>query len=719
LADDSRAGQHGAVERPTQSALPPPSRWLFAWLLAALALLAASLVELLFRFIATPLIAVGSDLLAALSAALPAAAAAPALSLLLLFVAAHPLRLERAGAASLAFLAAVDAVVRVLLAEAWLGAAEEARMEAALLPGLVYAGLLPSLATLFARVVLAGLVRLRMDSNAVRGATAAAAVTALAGIGLDLFRGEDRKVTGEPSAEAALRPDLLLVTIDTWRADHLSAHPRAVAPHLTPNIDALAQRGWLFTEARAHVPLTVPSHTSMLSGRAPWEHGVVTNGAPLPDGIPWLPETLRAHGYRTAAVVSGAVIQGSRGFARGFDFFHDDLREPPLVPDLVAARLLREIRGVAQPRVFRSESARAVARAGAFLDQSGTEQPIFLWVHLYDVHTPHTADESLVAPHEAAALEGLPEPCAYKDHPAPNAGPGPMPMPPPGGRRAAGSHGKAQAAVAQRRELEAERRCSQVDALRKRVAGYRAEVQIADAAVGELVAALERRGNLDRTAIIVTADHGESLTEHGSRMAHQFSAYEPVLRVPLLVVPQGGAARPLRSDALVQHRDLAASVLDLLGIPPDPSFDGMPWRRAVDEQQSPSLVASMVHIPFLLRPGRPPPRPDEGPDAPIRIAVRDGARSLIRSAGLPDELYDLRADPSQVHELLRESSIHLPSTAPDPTAAPAPPGVPPELAAAADAVRAQLGRVRRGRPDPAAEDRDPQLDALRALGYVE
>ncbi len=619
------------------------------------------------------LIALPSDYLDATARLLPAQAfwAAAGIAVVAL-VRWRSERVRSLGVAAIAIVAALDAAARQLLGEAWLGAVTEERLDVTVGPAVLYFGVVPSVITAVALLV-ANFVAPRVRRPP--AAVAAAALIALAAVPL-----LHAQTPPEP------RPNLLLVTIDTWRYDHLSAHPDAVDATLTPVLDALAERGHLFTEARAHVPLTVPSHATMLTGRAPWEHGILTNGGSIDAELPWLPEELRAAGYATGAVVSGAVIRGPRGFARGFDAFHDDLREPPAVDDLVGVRLARMLRGEDEPKVFRAEASRAVERAHAWLDRVPAGRPWFLWVHLYDVHLPHSVDDAAAAPFAAVALDGLTPPCDYADHPVPLTGPGGLGMP-----------GAAGPDINPRvRERERERRCANVERLAERVAAYRAEVRVADAAVGDLLAAIDGRAETARTAVIVTADHGESLTEHGMRLAHQYSAYEPVLRVPLIVVPPGPPpAAGSRSAVLVQHRDLRATAQELLGL--RPADDAAPWFGS----RSLSHVTSVTHVPFIagarLR-ARGEVDPD-APRAPVRVAVRDGRVSLVHTPAVGDEVYDLTADSAQVTDLASTSG------------APAPP----ELRAAAEAV---VRAVSRRKPEELEPD-DPDLEALRALGYVE
>jgi len=148
-----------------------------------------------------------------------------------------------------------------------------------------------------------------------------------------------------------------LITVDTWRADHFDAKH-------TPNLWALAGEGERFTQAHSPMGLTSPAHASMLSGLAPWEHGLEANnhhGYRLAEGIPWLPSALE--GWRKGAFVSAWPAGPSGGLDRGFDVFLG-------------------------PSAGERSSAEAIGEAIAFLDAGGGART-FLWVHLYEPHGPY------------------------------------------------------------------------------------------------------------------------------------------------------------------------------------------------------------------------------------------------------------------------------------------------------------------------------------------
>jgi arylsulfatase A-like enzyme/predicted Zn-dependent protease len=183
----------------------------------------------------------------------------------------------------------------------------------------------------------------------------------------------------ERAVRGAKRPlSVLLVTLDTTRADRIGCYGRERAA--TPNLDALAARGVLFRQAYSHVPLTCPSHSSLLTGRLPTHHGVRDNGGyVLAPEIPTVAERFQAAGHRTGAFVSAFVLDRRFGLARGFATYHD--RVPP-------GRAADQ--GDPSHRAVRAEET--VGRALEWLSAEPA-RPFFLWVHLFDPHHPYEPPE--------------------------------------------------------------------------------------------------------------------------------------------------------------------------------------------------------------------------------------------------------------------------------------------------------------------------------------
>ncbi len=185
-------------------------------------------------------------------------------------------------------------------------------------------------------------------------------------------QGESRE-KAKPSGRPA-RPNLLLITLDTTRADHLGCYGRADAA--TPNLDALARSGARFEQALSPAPLTLVSHATMLTGLAPRRHGVRDNVVfRLDASHPTLASILGERGYATAAVVAAAVLDRSTGLARGFDSYDDRVRI-----------------GERSEFNFEERAASQVTDAARTLLQD-LKPPFFLWVHYYDPHAPYVPPE--------------------------------------------------------------------------------------------------------------------------------------------------------------------------------------------------------------------------------------------------------------------------------------------------------------------------------------
>ena len=176
------------------------------------------------------------------------------------------------------------------------------------------------------------------------------------------------------------RLNILLVTVDTLRADHLGSYGYAAAQ--TPALDRLAARGLRFAQAATVAPLTLPAHSSLMTGTFPAYHGVRDNGGfYLGDDQVTLAGTLRAAGYRTGGFVSAFVLDRRWGIGQGFDRYYDDF-------DLAKYRLDVGLDAVQRP------GSEVVSKAIEWLDQDAT-RPFLAWVHLYEPHAPYDPPESI------------------------------------------------------------------------------------------------------------------------------------------------------------------------------------------------------------------------------------------------------------------------------------------------------------------------------------
>ncbi|MEO5898053.1 MAG: sulfatase-like hydrolase/transferase [Vicinamibacterales bacterium] len=204
----------------------------------------------------------------------------------------------------------------------------------------------------------------------------------LTGTALVLLVRQRPPVAGGKSIAA--RPNVLLITLDTVRADRVS-------PALTPNLERLAARGTRFTNLRATAPLTLPSHTSLMTGTIPPVHGVHENGVIFNRKLPTLARSFRDNGYATAAFVGAYVLNRRFGLDEGFELYDDAVR--------------RDVRRVEQLEAERPGSE-VVDAALKWMNDAGVSKRRFVWVHLYDAHAPYLPPKEFLAKAGGRAYDG-------------------------------------------------------------------------------------------------------------------------------------------------------------------------------------------------------------------------------------------------------------------------------------------------------------------------
>ena len=268
------------------------------------------------------------------------------------------------------------------------------------------------------------------------------------------------------------RPDIVLVTIDTLRSDHCSAYGYPL--DTPPNLSAIAGAGALFETAYAPMPVTAPSHATILTSLYPLSHGVIRNGMILAERHTTLAEILARHGYRTDAVVSSCVLNRKFGLDQGFRTYSDHF--PPEGATISG----RPFRGYG-PRPDGGFDRRADATTDVAVERikarTSDPEPYFLFVHYMDPHRPYVPPESFQAEFAPRALD-------------PN-------------------------------DLERE------------IGLYDGEIVFTDRELGRLVEAIDESGQPEGTLLVVTGDHGEGLMRHG-KMGHGFDLHEESVRVPLV-----------------------------------------------------------------------------------------------------------------------------------------------------------------------------------------
>ena len=354
---------------------------------------------------------------------------------------------------------------------------------------------------------------------------------------------------GPPAGDAGLgeapRPNLLLVTIDTLRADRLECYggPEGVGRAIC----ALAEPGVRYAWAFATAPFTAPSVASLLTSRYPSRHRVVqAAGSAVRPNDPSVAQVLRSSGYATAAVVSNPVLDRRRGFRQGFDFYDAEMTRPE------------------RNRPAREREAVATTDAALAWLADPPSSPWFLWVHYQDPHGPYDPPGA-APPRDPQGAQPLP---VLENH-------------------------SGQGGIPAYQVLEG------VLAAETYASRYLDEIRHVDAAIGRLLDGIEARGA--RPHVLLTSDHGEAFGEDGFFFAHGHSVGLDQIRVPLL----WRSAEP-GSDHVVSAPvsliDLAPTLLELAGVDPPEGFEGRPLpRRDADASEGRALFAEQRHRLAIVR----------------------------------------------------------------------------------------------------------------------
>jgi arylsulfatase A-like enzyme len=416
----------------------------------------------------------------------------------------------------------------------------------------------------------------------------------------------------ELEGQGEIRPRrlVLLISIDTLRPDHLQAF--GAARETSPNLQRLARDGVVFETVVAPSPWTIPSHASLFTSTFPLVHGADANHA-FSDELASLTRVFRKAGWSTAAFVDSPFLGKRFGFDRGFEHFERPL--PPAGDPLYGGKVV-------------------VGRLISWLEKA-PEGPAYVFWHLMDVHGPYGAS----APY--------------------------------GGRfRGRIESAEANAGMERIRRVAID---SYLDLNRFRsvedvIAGYDEGIAAADGAIGSLLDRLRSAGIYDQATIVVTADHGESLFQHGLFLSHGVFLTDDEIRVPLILKLPGGRLGGTRESSMLRLVDVAPSLLKIEGLPIPESFQG----SSIDE--SLGLAASGKHFPrvafgnsdftgsiyvrtpewkYISKATR-----DRGEIEKEFGALDDTDRARLRER-LEEQLYDLRSDPAELRSLVGENPPEL------------------------------------------------------------
>jgi arylsulfatase A-like enzyme len=401
--------------------------------------------------------------------------------------------------------------------------------------------------------------------------------------------------------------NVLLIVIDTLRADHVSAY--GYARKTTPNLDRIASEGVLFENAYSPASWTLPSHASIFTGRTPGEHGA--GGRPLGDQYPTLAGYLAEKGYQTAGFSANLYFVNARsGLTRGFDCFATYFNN---IANITARtyygkQLLRLLPSFGYYDIPGRKRARVVDQeVMEWIDHRATSRPFFAFINYFSPHDPYLPPD--------------PYDDLYTDHP---------------------TDGSRVNSELYPRDFVGGKKLTR-EQIQNEIDGYDGSISYVDAEIESLIRRLSARGLLDHTALVIASDHGEAFGEHGL-FGHGQNVYRHLVHVPLILRLPASIPAGRRVQAPVSLLDLPATILDILDLANQGIFPGRSlvpcWSG--DEAargESPALVESLPGI--VPEPGLPLGRRGG------MISFLNADTQIIYNEEGTLELYKFRQDPEE------------------------------------------------------------------------
>ena len=424
--------------------------------------------------------------------------------------------------------------------------------------------------------------------------------------------------------DRAPRRNVLVFLFDAAAAGHLT--PYGYVRDTTPNLQRLAGRGHVFRSHFSVAPYTLSSTASLLTARYPPSHGVIRVGDRLADAHRTLPEVLREAGLRTGGFVRNPFLDPEYGFSQGFDVYvnYQDYVSP----------------GQGE---YGNDYGPMLKDLRTFLGEE-PQRPFFLFVHVLLPHNPYAP------PQRFRDLFADP---AYR-----------------------GSFG---ASTVELLELDAGKLALGTADRERLVDLYDANVRYGDEILGEVLGILDASGRARDTHVIVTADHGEALGEHG-RYLHNTTVYDEMIHVPLVLAPARSLASPPELSAVGDSVDILPTVLDLLAMPPLPGAQGRSVLQPSAAERKPFVLSYSMEL--------------------ASTALRSSRFKYIRNRGGEPEYYSLVPDPGERRNVLREDPARY------------------DQAARLLAHEERLAAMGAVAPAPRREPGSEEVERLRSLGYL-
>lgn len=411
----------------------------------------------------------------------------------------------------------------------------------------------------------------------------------------------DTRPSGPQPTRGDHLPNIILLTVDTLRADHIARY--GYERNTMPSVERFADTAVVFDNAVVPRGLTRPSYASMLTGLYPYRHGVRTNNYKLHDNLVSVAEVLKSAGYHTAAFVSNfAMLEELSGLAQGFDVYDDRTDE------LMSGRLT----GKYDYQRTAGNTAKAIMEWLA----SDPPEPFFLFVNFMDPHGPYAPPERFRKLYNTDEFRKV-----DKDR------------------------------------MPDYQHIRGLDNYYEYVDRYDGEIRYVDEAIGVLIDEFKEQGVWEDAFAVFTADHGECLGEHDIYFAHCLHVLEATVRVPMMIrLPKSSkhadSVKPFRTDALVSPMDLPPTLLAYLQLESDVDFDGinlMPvFSGGLDDR---NILLECLAI-----------RLGSGVRSDL-YAVRSSTHKLVRSTergsceAQTQVVYDLTSDPLEANGFVFEPHL--------------------------------------------------------------
>ncbi len=410
------------------------------------------------------------------------------------------------------------------------------------------------------------------------------------------------------------RPNVIIISIDTLRKDHLSCYGYEGCK--TPNIDEFAEKSVVFENCIAPSPHTVPSMASLLTGVYPTVHGCrFLPKTPINEDLKTLSQILKLYGYHTEFYTSNLILSITYGFSRGFDYyeyfsFTGDLRYllPQTVHELVEDVLI--FIGFEDQEEYADTTGWLRDKVAGRLEELGRYAPFFLWFHFLNPHGPYFPPRNFIPADgdEQMRIDSIKYELKGDGYPKSEKG----------------------------------------DIVKL----YDGEIQYVDHALGELLQVMEEEGFFENTIVVLTADHGEEFWEHNAR-GHGHCLYPEVIRIPLMIYlppPLGSVCG--RIYDYVSLVDIAPTILEILGLPEGGGMEGRSILKLMESCESGpdddntgvsdfALFSENIQYPFR----------GEGLDGEKK-GIYEGNFHLIYDFNSGEkELYELVSDPGELVDI--------------------------------------------------------------------